>query len=339
MQEIKAGDTVLLHKPDGSTIPNLVINVISQTEVQVVNLEVGGMAFVAATAPIYIRGTEPGQWEPMNQEPSDLLKRFSEGLRMANHPITRRLHSLLNIKLSADVEEVFLTIQSVYADKNAISPFNEIRHRDTSFNNDDYFYNLLMMGIQEGLRSTSYFLQQFLQWAEVIKGQSIAVITDIKLSHNGTFGIHVHTLNANYEGFILMSRATLDRLTYFLKYYFQIKNSNPNLYAFKHTLEKNYSNNHKAKQLVEVIKRHSIYLDTQLIGQSGQPTERNMLAHQEYVGFATPNIMYSPDGIVQVVLRYKGDSPADGTEELTDRFNKLQLFIIDILDTFFAASI
>jgi len=50
-----------------------------------------------------------------------------------------------------------------------------------------------------------------------------------------------------------------------------------------------------AGQLLEAIKKHSVFLDTQLIGQVGQPTERNRLAHQEYVGFATPNIRYSSD--------------------------------------------
>jgi hypothetical protein len=49
----------------------------------------------------------------------------------------------------------------------------------------------------------------------------------------------------------------------------------------------------------------------------------------------TSNIMYSSDGTIRVVLIYEEDLQADASEELTDRFNKLKLFIIDILKEFF----
>lgn len=45
--------------------------------------------------------------------------------------------------------------------------------------------------------------------------------------------------------------------------------------------------------------------------------------------------MYNPDGEIRVVLIYKADLQVDATEELIDRFNKLKLFIIDILKAFF----
>ncbi len=340
MQEVKVGDTVLLHLPDGSAATRIVVNVISSTEVQLANFEISGSAFDATTAPIYKRGTQPGQWEPTNEEPQEELKYFSEALRMADHPTTRMLHSLLNIKLSADVEEVFSTVGRIYADKDLRSPFYEVQHRDGPFNDVDYFYNLLTMGVQEGLRSALYFLLQFLSLAEVVKVQGAPIVADVKPSHSGTLAIRAPTLNANFEGFMLLSRATLDRLNHLFKYYFQIspKKRISHLYRLMVELNRNYTDNKRAQGLIKAINRHSTYLGAQFASQD-QPTERNRLAHQEYVGFASPNIIYSPDGIVRVALIYNGDLQADATEELTDRFNKLKLFIVDILNELFVNNI
>src|SRR5260221_12958102 len=82
-------------------------------------------SFHATTAPIYKRGTQPGQWEPTNEEPQEEFKIFGEALRMADHPTARMLYSLLNIKLSADVEEVFSMVGRIYADKDVRSTFYE----------------------------------------------------------------------------------------------------------------------------------------------------------------------------------------------------------------------
>ncbi len=339
MQEIKVGDTVLLHLPDGLAGTRMVVNVISSTEVQLANFEISGLAFDATTAPIYKRGTQPGQWEPTNEEPQEELKKISEALRMADHPTSRMLHSLLNIKLPADVEEVFSMIRRIYADKDVRSPFYEVQHRDGPFNDVDNFYNLLTMGVQEGLRSALYFLRQFLSLAEMVKTQGASIVADVKPSHSGTLGINAPTLDANFEGFMLLSRATLDRLNHLFKYYFQISGETgkriSNLYKLRNELNRNYTDDKHAQGLIKVINRHSTYLGTQF-GSQDQPTVRNRLAHQEYVGFASPNIMYSPDGIVRVALiYYNGDLQADATEELTDRFNKLKLFIVDMLNEFF----
>jgi hypothetical protein len=339
MQEVKVGDTVLLHLPDGLATTRIVVNVISSTEVQLVNFEISDSAFHGTTAPIYKRGTQPGQWEPTNEEPQEELKKiFSEALRMVDHPTARMLYSLLNIKLSADVEEVFSMVGRIYADKDVRGPFYEVQHRDEPFNDVDYFYNLLTMGIQEGLRSALYFLLQFLSLAEMVKVQGASIVADVKPSRSGTLAIRAPTLNANYEGFMLLSRATLDRLNHLFKYYFQIGGKKgkqiSHLYRLMDELKSNYAYDQRAQGLIKAINRHSTYLSAQFAGQD-QPTERNRLAHQEYVGFASPNIMYSPDGIVRVVLIYNGDLQADATEELTDRFNKLKLFIVDILNEFF----
>ena len=338
MQEVKVGDTVLLHLPDGLATTRIVVNVISSIEVQLVNFEISDSAFDATTAPIYKRGTQLEQWEPTNEEPQEELKKFSEALRMVDHPTARMLYSLLNIKLSADVEEVFSMVGRIYADKDVRSPFYEVQHRDVPFNDVDYFYNLLTMGVQEGLRSALYFLFQFLSLAEMVKVQGVPLVADVKPSHSGTLAIRAPTLNANYEGFMLLSRATLDRLNHLFKYYFQISRkkgkSIGNLYQLMDELNRTYTDDKRAQGLIKTINRHNTYLGAQFEGQD-QPTERNRLAHQEYVGFASPNIMYSPDGIVRVALIYNGDLQADATEELTDRFNKLKLFIVDILNEFF----
>ena len=146
-------------------------------------------------------------------------------------------------------------------------------------------------------------------------------------------------LNAVYEGFMLLSRATLDRLNNFFKYYFQTKITNPkqsieNLYKLETVLKKSYEGDKRAQSLLNVMNQHRRYLDTQFAGQ-GQSTERNRLAHQEYVGFAWPNIHYTPDGLLRVSL-VNGENPqADATEELSRRFDALKLFIINVLNDFF----
>ncbi|MBA2394063.1 MAG: hypothetical protein H0V70_15145 [Ktedonobacteraceae bacterium] len=58
MQEVKIGDIVSVHQPDGSVADNIVVNVISLTEVQLINPKVSNSVFDAATALIYKRGTQ-----------------------------------------------------------------------------------------------------------------------------------------------------------------------------------------------------------------------------------------------------------------------------------------
>jgi len=340
MQEVKAGDPVILHQPDGSTTLYLITNVLSSTQVQLINPNETDSQFNSTTAPIYLRGTQPEQWEPTDEALSDKFRIGREGLQMSDHPASQALHSLLTVNLSPDIEEAFSKVGRIYAEKDVRSPFFEVEHRDGDFNNDDHFYNLLMMGVQEGLRSTLYFLQRFLSLTEVVKVNGAAIVADVKPSHHGAFMVGPGALNAVYEGFMLLSRATLDRLNNFFKYYFQTKITNPkqsieNLYKLETVLKKSYEGDKRAQSLLKVMNQHRIYLDTQFAGQ-GQSTERNRLAHQEYVGFAWPNILYNPDGFIRVAFVYDGDLQVDATDELVDRFDKLKLFIIDVLHDFFS---
>lgn len=335
MREVKVGDIVHVHQPDGSVIRRFVVNVISPTEVQVVALDMNSPVFNASTAPIYVRGTQPGQWEATNEVPSVASQKIREGLQVVSHPRMQLLLSLLTVQIPSDIEEVFSMISRMYADKDLSSPFYEVQHRSDPFNDADYFFNLFMTGVQEGLQSTLYFLQRFLSLAETVRAEGAAVVAEVKPSNSGSLGINPGVLNAEYEAFMLLSRATLDRLNYALKYYFQIKKrSISNLYQLKDELVKAYSGDKHAQGLIKVLNKYASNVSIHFAGQD-QPTERNRIAHQEFVGFATPNIMYNPDGEIQVVLIYKADLQADATEELIDRFNKLKLFIIDILKAFF----
>ncbi len=329
MQEVKAGDIVLLHHTNDSATPQIVINVLSPTEVQVTNPN-SGLAFHKETAPVYSRETGFGQWEPMNNIPDD-FKNFVENIRMINHPLMSSLQNI--VKLPPDIEDMFSKIQQLYASKDMKNPFYEVKLRSEP-TNAEYLYEILMSGVQEGLRSTLYFLQQFLQQTNLIKILGTIIINDIKPTHSGTLGINAYSLNANFEGFTLLNTATLDRLKYFFCCYFQFDPKKvPNLNILKQKLSKEHGNYATAQKFVNMINKHNSFLDTQF-----GATERNRIAHQEYVGFAYPNIMYSPDGVVRIILIYKEDLEADAAEELTERFNKLKLFIIDVLTEFFALS-
>jgi hypothetical protein len=48
--------------------------------VQLINPKVSSSVFDAVNAPIYQRGTQPGQWQPMNEEPQEEFKNVREGL-------------------------------------------------------------------------------------------------------------------------------------------------------------------------------------------------------------------------------------------------------------------
>jgi len=272
----------------------------------------------------------------MQEAQQEKLQWFEEALRMASHPTTKKLQSVLNIKLSDDIEAAFSMVGHLYNDKDRSSPFYEVQHRDVPNNEGAYFYDLFTMGVREGLRSAYYFLLQFLHLTEMVKREAATIVAEVKPSHSGSLGIPAPTLNANYEGFMLMSRATLDRLNHAIKYYYQIspKKRISNLYQLVDELNRNYTDNPRTSGLIKAINRHNTYLSVQFAGQD-RATERNRLAHQEYVEFALPNIMYSSEGFIRVVLMYHGDLPTDASEELTNRFNRLKLFILDILNEFF----
>jgi len=340
MRQVAVGDAVLLHQQDGSTTLSLIMNILSSTQVQLIYPNETDSYFDAATAPIYQRGTHPGQWEPTDEAVSDTVRRRREGVQMSAHPAAQALHFILTVKLPPDSEEVFSKIGRIYAEKALKSPFYEVLHREGPSNNDDYFYNLLMMGVQEGLRSTLYFLQRFLSLTEVVKVNGAAIIADVKPTHSGTLGIGPGVLNAEYEGFMLLSRATLDRLNTFLKYYFQTTITNPkqnieNLYKLESVLKKTFAGDMVAQSLLDVMNHHRTYLDTQFAAL-GQATERNKLAHQEYVGFAWPNILYNQEGFIRVAFVYTGNRHVDATDELADRFEKLKNFILALLRAFFS---
>jgi len=335
MRQVAVGDAILLHQQDGSTTLSLIMNILSSTQVQLIYPNETDSYFDAATAPIYQRGTHPGQWEPTDEAVSDTVRRRREGVQMSAHPAAQALHFILTVKLPPDSEEVFSKIGRIYAEKALKSPFYEVLHREGPSNNDDYFYNLLMMGVQEGLRSTLYFLQRFLSLTEVVKVNGAAIIADVKPSRAGTLGINPGVLNAEYEGFILLSRATLDRLTFFLKYYFQVKNNDPNFDHFIQKLKKEYKDDKRVQNLLTVLNRHYSYIGNQFAGHQGK-SERNRLAHEEYIGFTWPNIRYSSGGVVHVAFVYGENLQADATEELVGRFNALKLFVIDVLHGFFS---
>ncbi len=129
MREIAVGDAVLLHQIDGSSQLYFVVNRLSPTEVQLNTIDAhGSNFFAAATAPIYHRGIQPGQWEPTNEVVPERLRWYGERLRMSDHPVSHYLHSLLTVKLPDDIEEAFTKVGHIYAEKDVRSPFYEVRH-------------------------------------------------------------------------------------------------------------------------------------------------------------------------------------------------------------------
>jgi hypothetical protein len=339
MNSVYFGEIVFLHVSDGSTVPALVIEVVSATEVKLEPLEMKpGVAPSpprVVDKPVYVWGREPGQWEKMNEQLNPSHKEMMEQLRVS-HLVSRHTFKLMEVPFVPQMISLFDTIAQIHENRQIASPFMDVTHQQPPFNNDGYFYELVAMGVQEGLRSSLHFLNQFVSLKNQILSESVHAFTFARPVTTGIFGITAHKLQAEYEGFIFLSRSTLDRLTSFLKYYFQNNEKRDvNLYQLEIYLMNNYPRHPKALQVIDVINRHRAYLDTQFKGQQGKSTERNRMAHQEYVGFATPNIRYTASGTVEVVLIYKGDLHADGAVELGQRYDELQHLILDMLRAFF----
>lgn len=339
MNGVQFGDIVFLHLFDGSTVPSMVIEVISATEVKLIPLdvrpEVSASPPRVVDKPVYMYGSGPGQWEKMNVQLSPFHKEMVEQIRVGL-ALGRHIFKLMEVPFAPQVEAIFEAIARIYENKQLFSPFTEVAQRQPPSNDDGYFYELLMMGVQEGLRSSLHFLNRFFALKNLIQRESVHTFAASRHTSGGSFGITAHMLQAEYEGFVFLSRATLDRLAYFLMYYFQPDNKQSvNLYRLESFLKKDYSFHPKAIQVINVINAHRSYLDTLLKGQPNKATERNRMAHQEYVGFATPNVHYAVDGTVEVVLVYKGGLHADGAVELGQRYDELEHLVLNMLRAFF----
>jgi len=255
-----------------------------------------------------------------------------ESLTRMAHPAFGALESLLVTRLAPRLSAIFEAASSIYNSRAGV--FGEVQRRD----GDDrarYFYELLTMGVQEGLRSCLYYVNNFLFLEEQVKNLGAQLQGESPPKRAVTIGLHSHALVAEYEAFTVMSRATLDRLNRFFTVYF--KSSDRNLYRLARTLRANYQENSRAQSLLHAIERQQHYLDSQISMDKGAfSTERDRLAHREFVSWVTVNIILDPDGSIRVIVYQSG---SENFEEnagsiLQSRYSQLGEAIIDLVIAF-----
>lgn len=261
-------------------------------------------------------------------------------LAMVSSPVVTEIYQVMSFDLPPDLEGAFQPIRVAFKQEGTGTPFDEVRER-SSKNDLDYFYNLFGMGVVEGLGSSYYHLRQYVELEAYVQSKKpeLAKLYVPGYGFGNTLSISTRKLTYEYEGFMLMSRATLDRLTWFFDYYF--KNEARNLYRLETALLKSFKTHARAQRVAAAIDKHRAFLDTQIATDKNESrTNRDRLAHREYVGFGVLNIMFDSDGNVNVVVIPPSGTPEDHAGlVLIESFRQLQACVIDLLWAFFGVGV
>jgi hypothetical protein len=260
---------------------------------------------------------------------------LEENLRRVGHPALKRIVSLLRIDLPPELSSLFEKAAALYNAKGSSDPFGEVRDRANE-EQARLFFELLTMGVQEGLRSSLYHLDRYLYLENEVKRLGREFLEAVKPKAPNSLGVSAPALVSEYESFTFLSRATLDRFARFLAFYF--KSYDRNLYRLEKTLA--HIKTPRALAILDAIDRHREFLDTQ-ISRSKEltGTERDRLAHREYISWTTVNLLHVPDGSMRVIATAP-DEPLwdrDAGEVLEDRFMRLTETVRDLVTCFFDA--
>jgi RNase P protein component len=99
--------------------------------------------------------------------------------------------------------------------------------------------------------------------------------------------------------------------------------------------------NEREQALLAAIGRHQSFLDTQIsTDKESSATERNRIAHREYIAWTNVNLMYRPDGSVRIVIvPHSGTAlEQEASKVLEERFQDLGETVRDLVDSFFGAT-
>lgn len=204
----------------------------------------------------------------------------------------------LDVKLSGELRELFDKIYFVYINKSADSPFEIIRNR-TSRNNGDELYEIIYAGVQGALKSITYSLGMFIRNASYLKSKSIELKEYAVLLGYSAVAIPTdNKLTYEYENFMIHSQILVDRLCWFLSYFFDVKAPYMhNLYPY---LKENAANDTLKQKIVAKIKEYSHILMPpfcELLDEDA--TERNIIAHRKEIMAGTVNICFLQGSTVE----------------------------------------
>jgi len=273
-----------------------------------------------------------GEHDREDQPPDtkDRLRQFAERtIQLSYHPAFDALTSLLRIPLPSDLGLLFeMSARSYNARPSLWYPALAARggSRRTA-------YEDLHAGVQEGLRTTYYHLQNFLRIEEEVRRLG-SQLNRMAFKSGASLAMPAASLNSEWESFTFMSRATLDRLAVFIRRGLDTSGSRHNLVELRTWLEGNRSGAPETIAYTACIARHREYLDTQMSpNKSRHQTERDRLAHFEYIDFAQLNLIWMFDGTLSVWTSHDIPSGQDAGKLLTARFYELADLVIDLVVT------
>jgi hypothetical protein len=235
--------------------------------------------------------------------------------------LSKEIYQSLNVTLPKSLERIFVVSRDIYNGEIQVknNVYEEVRLREQR-NNADYFYNLLHMGVQNGISAVFYNLNTFIGYSNFVREHGYKLISIVKPSLDIVLGIPTNKLIFEYEHFTLHIRSTLDRLNWFFNYYFLTDTGN--LYRLHKHLSNNYLDHPLAKNLIQTIDNNRDFLDEFISTEkSVRRTERDILAHRE--------------GKVTVKLLIKDKHfDKEAEEVLKERYEKFEKFIIQAIEGF-----
>lgn len=271
--------------------------------------------------------------QPVNVSREDWESFARNAAHLTLHPATQRLRDAFAVLLPPDVQATLQAATNAYNARNTGTPFDVIRQRSTD-EDARSFFDVMTMGVQEGIRAAFYHLGRFLELEQAAKSIAQEYRLASPLSQPTTQAIVAPMVVFEYESFTLLSRATLDRLTYFFGLYFDFDRQPGNIIKLANVLRNERRRDLTAQALCAVVDKHRAYLDTQ-VGQHGivEWTERDTLAHRTYIPFGqTINVQFdrSAAEAARVFLAYPAmDWHRDAGNVLQERFEMLAVFLHD----------
>ncbi|MBU3145341.1 hypothetical protein [Clostridium sp. CF012] len=257
---------------------------------------------------------------------------------ISRHKNDSEIYQKLDVFLSHDIDTIFSAIYNAYVNKSEGSPFDEVNTR--SSNNDiDEFYDRVYGGVQGSIKATFYSLDIFLNYTEFLK---MKAIEQIKLVDEETCAICYPTDNKityEFENFITHSQMLIDRLTWFLAYYFEFKIKY--FYQLNNFLKEIETSNTRAARVRVAIKKHKDILFPLKIpyGKDGeQEALRNIIEHRKELMIGVLSVSFNQNKEPKLIFSNSiltSNEAKEADKWLIERFNDLINAVQEILIAFF----
>lgn len=280
----------------------------------------------------------------LSQVPTSLFD--DPEFRGALRHIGRRMSAEFDVKLPDTLETLFYRVWELITSSGDRGPFQAVAGRRKN-NEDRELYIRCNEGIKMGLAATYYNLLTFDRLCDDIEASAMQDFGLLPpFTQDFILGTTLPKLLFEYEHFTIHLRLSVDRLAYFLNYFFEQQSGN--LMKLQAVLERDYvGRNGSIKQpyavsVCDAVKRHTAFLqDIHSSDHSRTWTERDTIVHRSFIAFTTVNVRVNPDRTIELILpAFRGDKMlhANARILLRDRFDGLCDLMVDVLSSFFRLS-